>query len=59
MESFLYSRINQVSREKEAGSIKTLGPFGVALTRVLEKCQHNKKDRIVGEFTVYRGIAIP
>lgn len=38
MESFLYNRLNQVSREKFAGSIETLGPFGVALTRILETC---------------------
>jgi hypothetical protein len=35
MESFLYGRINKASREYDATSIKTLGPYTVALTRII------------------------
>jgi hypothetical protein len=38
MESFLYTKINKVSRDKDASAIKTLGPFTVALTRIINEC---------------------
>jgi hypothetical protein len=37
MESFLYKRINQVSRSKDSASILTLGPYAVALARIIDK----------------------
>jgi hypothetical protein len=36
MESFLYKRINKISRDKDSSSISTLGPFAVALTRIID-----------------------
>lgn len=35
MESFLYRRINLIQREKVEQSILTLGPYAVALTRII------------------------
>lgn len=59
MESFLYKRINQISREKDISSIETLGPFAVVLGRIIEQAQRNRIDKINGPFEVYRGIALP
>ena len=36
METFLYSRLNQIQRTKDTSSILTLGPFAVALTRIID-----------------------
>ena len=36
IESFIYKRINKISREKDTSSILTLGPFAVVLTRIIE-----------------------
>ena len=36
MESFLYKRVNKISRDKDSSSISTLGPFAVALTRIID-----------------------
>jgi hypothetical protein len=35
LECFLYKRINKASRDMDASSIETLGPFTVALTRII------------------------
>lgn len=35
MESFLYKRINQISRDKDISAIQTLGPFAVILGRII------------------------
>jgi hypothetical protein len=37
MESFLYKRINKIQRDKDSSAIHTLGPFAVALTKIIEK----------------------
>ena len=37
LDSFLYHRLNQISRKKDASAIWTLGAYSVALTRVIEK----------------------
>ena len=37
MESFLYIRINKVLREKDNGSVKTLGPYAALISRVIKK----------------------
>ena len=39
IESFIYKRINKISREKEKSSILTLGPFAAVLTRIIEQAQ--------------------
>lgn len=59
MESFLYKRINKISRDKDTSSIETLGPFAVALTRIIDQAQRKRVDGIIGEFIVYRGISLP
>jgi hypothetical protein len=58
METFLYTRLNKIQRDKDTSSILTLGPFAVALTRIIDKAKRNKKDQIKGEFTTYRGISL-
>lgn len=37
MESFLYKRINQVSRNKNCPSVKNLGPYAVLISRIIEQ----------------------
>lgn len=58
LESFLFKRLNQSSRDKDIEAIKTLGPFSVALTRIINNVQSNRKDRMEGPFTCYSGLAI-
>jgi hypothetical protein len=36
LESFLYPRLNRISIEKDKSSIMTLGPFAVALTKIID-----------------------
>ena len=36
LQSFLYPRLNKISREKDKSSIMTLGPFAVALTKIID-----------------------
>lgn len=61
MQSFLYTRLNQISRSNDSEAILTLGPFSVLLTRIIEKAQGNRQEdhQMKGPFTVYRGIAVP
>jgi hypothetical protein len=58
MESFLFKRLNEVSRNKDAASIETLGPYATAFTRIINEVQHNRKDSLKGEFVCYRGFAL-
>jgi hypothetical protein len=44
LESFLYPRLNKISIEKDLSSIETLGPFAVALTRIIDRVQRLRKD---------------
>ena len=39
MESFLFKKLNRASREKDASVIKTLGPFAVVISRVIDSVQ--------------------
>lgn len=60
MESFLYRRLNEISRDKDTNSILTLGPFAVLLTRIIDKAQRKREHKylIQGSFDVFRGISI-
>ena len=59
METFLYSRLNKICRIKDKTAILTLGPFSVALTRIIDSAERNKDDLVNGEFVCYRGISLP
>jgi hypothetical protein len=59
LESFLFKRLNEAYREKDASSIETLGPYSVALTMVINEVQQNRKDSLKGQFICYRGFAVP
>lgn len=62
MESFLYRRINQISRDKDATVVNNLGPYAVALTRIIKYAEKNKENKLNKEgeeFTVYRGLSLP
>jgi hypothetical protein len=37
MESFLFKRLNEVSRKKDGASIENIGPYAVALTMVINE----------------------
>jgi hypothetical protein len=37
LESFLYPRLNRISIEKDKSSIENLGPYAVALTKIIDK----------------------
>ena len=46
LDSFLFGRLNQISRDKDPSAVQTLGPFAVALTKIINKVQRNRNDRI-------------
>ena len=58
MESFLVYTLNKVSRDKNSSFINTLGPYAVLISRIIERAQKNRHDKIIGPFTVYRGIGL-
>lgn len=58
MESFLFIRINQISRQKDPTSIGTLGPYSVALTKVINCIEALRSDKIKGKFVCYRGLVL-
>ena len=59
LESFLFKKLNRSSREKDTAVISTVGPFAVALNKVINNVQSNRNDGIQGEFTCYSGLALP
>lgn len=59
LESFLFSRINESSREQDTTAIESLGPFAVALTTIINKIESKRQDKRIGPFTCYSGMAIP
>jgi hypothetical protein len=58
MESFLFVRLNQISRQKDPSAIETLGPYSVALTFVINSIEQKRTDKIVGQFTCFRGLVL-
>lgn len=58
MESFLFKRLNRASRDKDITAIKTLGPYAVAASCIINGVQSKRLDKIVGKFVCYRGIAL-
>ena len=44
LESFLFKRLNESMREQDTSVIKTLGPFAVALTTVINDIQRKRED---------------
>ena len=60
LESFLFRRLNQCCRDQDTAVLNTLGPFAVALTKIINRVQANRTfDKIVGPVTCYSGIAMP
>ena len=39
LNSFIFTRINEGSRNKDPDVVKTLGPYAVLLTRIIDKIQ--------------------
>ena len=58
LESFLFHRLNLGSREQDTSIILTLGPFAVALSKVINNIQKNRADKIIGPFVCYSGMAL-
>lgn len=59
MESFLFRRLNESDREQLTQCIHTLGPFAVALTKIIDNVQRKRDDKIDGEFPCFSGLALP
>lgn len=57
MESFLYKRINRVAIDKNYQSVKSLGPFSVLISKIIEKSRKTEHS-IQGPFMVYRGLSL-
>lgn len=58
LDCFLFGKLNKISREKDSSAIETLGPFAVALTKIIDNIQQKRRDKIIGRFTCYRGLAL-
>ena len=58
LESFLFKRLNECSREQDSSVLKTLGPYAVALTYVINNIQQERNDKIVGRFFCYSGLSL-
>ena len=58
LESFLFKRLNESCRLQQTNVIETLGPFAVALTKIIDNIQHKRIDGIEGEFICYSGLAL-
>lgn len=58
LESFLFRRLNESCRLQQTQVIETLGPFSVALTKIIDNIQQKRTDGIKGEFTCYSGLAV-
>lgn len=57
LESFLFKRINQSSRDQDLDAIETLGPYAVALSKVINQVESKRKS-IEGKFVCYSGLAL-
>jgi hypothetical protein len=58
LESFLFEIINKSSREKDTTVIKTLGPFAVAISNIIENLETKRLDKMEGPFICYRGLSL-
>ena len=58
LDSFLYARLNQISREFNNSAVNTLGPYSVALKRVIDTVQSARTDKDENPFDCYRGLAL-
>ena len=59
LECFLFKRMNRASRDKDSSAIKTLGPYAVAISKIINSVQQKRLDKRVGQFTCFRGMALP
>lgn len=57
-ESFLFNRLNQACRDKDGTAISTLGPYAVALTKVINSVQTARSTKINGPIICYRGLSL-
>lgn len=58
LDSFLFYRINQISRDKDTSAIESLGPYATVLSQVINRIQAKRYDKIVGKFICYSGLAL-
>ena len=56
--SFIFSMLNESMREKKIECIKNLGPFCVAISRLIDDIQRNSSDIREGEVNCFRGMAL-
>ena len=59
LESFLFDRLNQSQRDQDSSVVQTLGPFAVALTRIILRVEQNRADKETNPFICYRGLSLP
>ena len=44
LDCFLFQRLNKISREKDSSAVETLGPYAVALTKIINCVQQKRHD---------------
>ena len=60
MESFIYTDLNVVCREKDKSKIKYFGAFAAALSFIIHCANQNRvKDKLQDVTTLYRGVKMP
>ena len=47
LESFLFKKLNLASRQKDSSVIATLGPFAVAISKIIDQVQKNRVDKML------------
>ena len=56
METFIPEALNLASSAQNRTYVDSLGPFALAFGCILDKSEVNRKDKIKGQFNLYKGI---
>ena len=60
MESFIYSDLNQASRDKDKSKLKFYGAFAASLSYIIYSANKHRQDaqKLSGTTTLYRGLQL-
>ena len=60
MESFIYTDLNRVCREKDTSKIKFYGAFAAALSFIIHSANQNRvEDKLMDVTNLFRGVKLP
>lgn len=58
MECFIYNDLNKACRDQNSDEIEYYGAFAAALSFILNSANRNRKDKLCGQQTLYRGVKL-